>query len=82
MRFPFPANSDRHIGRWITASIDRAEALRRAMFLDIGAPQEGHPAYWAPFIVKALVERFVWIMLADLMRNFNEAAHHPAAERS
>jgi len=51
------------------------------MFLDKSAPQEAHPAYWAPFIVKALAERFVWVMLGDLTRNFNEAAHHPAAQR-
>jgi CHAT domain-containing protein len=38
-------SQDGHIGR--------AEALRRAMLalIDKGAPQEAHPAYWAPFIV-------------------------------
>ncbi len=51
------------------------------MFLDKGASQEGYSAYWAPFMAKALAERFVWGMLADLTRNFNEAAHHAAAER-
>jgi CHAT domain-containing protein len=30
-----------------------AEALRRSMLslIDKGAPQEAHPAYWAPFVV-------------------------------
>ncbi len=34
-------------------SLGRAEALRRAMLLmiDRGAPDEAHPAYWAPFVV-------------------------------
>ncbi len=34
-------------------TIDRSEALRRAMvaLIDKGAPRETHPAYWAPFIV-------------------------------
>jgi CHAT domain-containing protein/tetratricopeptide (TPR) repeat protein len=34
-------------------SIGRAEALRRAMMalVDRGAPDDAHPAYWAPFIV-------------------------------
>jgi CHAT domain-containing protein len=35
------------------AGIGRSEALRRAMLslIDNGAPQEAHPAYWAPFII-------------------------------
>jgi CHAT domain-containing protein len=34
-------------------SVGRAEALRRAMLMmiDKGAPDEAHPAYWAPFVV-------------------------------
>jgi CHAT domain-containing protein/Tfp pilus assembly protein PilF len=34
-------------------SVGRAEALRRAMLtmIDKGAPDEAHPAYWAPFAV-------------------------------
>ena len=34
-------------------SVGRAEALRRSMLamIDKGEPHEGHPAYWAPFVV-------------------------------
>jgi CHAT domain-containing protein len=33
--------------------LGRAEAVRRAMLalIDKGAPNEAHPAYWAPFVV-------------------------------
>jgi CHAT domain-containing protein len=33
--------------------VGRAEALRRSMLalIDKGGPEEGHPAYWAPFVV-------------------------------
>jgi hypothetical protein len=35
------------------AKVGRAEALCRAMLdmIDKGEPDEGHPAYWAPFVV-------------------------------
>ena len=35
------------------ARIGRAEAMRRSMLalIDKGAPEEAHPAYWAPFVV-------------------------------
>jgi CHAT domain-containing protein len=41
----------REIGR--NRTVGRAEALRRAMLslIDNGAPQEAHPASWAPFVV-------------------------------
>ncbi|MGA7324297.1 MAG: CHAT domain-containing tetratricopeptide repeat protein [Rhodomicrobium sp.] len=34
-------------------SMGRAEAMRQSMFalIDIGEPQEAHPAFWAPFVV-------------------------------
>src|SRR5262249_5384985 len=34
-------------------SVGRAEAMRRSMLamIENGNPKEGHPAYWAPFIV-------------------------------
>jgi CHAT domain-containing protein len=34
-------------------TIGRSEALRRSMvaLIEHGAPQEAHPAYWAPFVV-------------------------------
>jgi CHAT domain len=34
-------------------NIGRSEALRRSMvtLIELGAPYQGHPAYWAPFVV-------------------------------
>jgi CHAT domain-containing protein len=34
-------------------NVGRAEAMRRAMLalIDKGKPEEGHPSYWAPFVV-------------------------------
>ena len=42
---------DRHDGR--RQGIGRAEAMRQSMLalIDNGAPDEAHPAYWAPFVV-------------------------------
>ena len=33
--------------------VGRAEAMRRSMLalIDKGAPEEAHPAFWAPFVV-------------------------------
>ena len=33
--------------------VGRAEAMRRSMLalIDKGAPEEAHPAYWAPFVL-------------------------------
>jgi CHAT domain-containing protein len=35
------------------ATVGRAEAMRRSMLalIDKGAPEEAHPAFWAPFVV-------------------------------